>query len=96
MRDAVAALASRQLRRIELAEQAKVVGDDPDSRDKTPGDNENVDRAHLDIALRRRHSAQWRPERADVASAHQERDDDPAGSQHLVHVPVLPPSFRIT
>lgn len=34
MRDAVTALASRQLRHIELAEQAKVVGDDPDSRDK--------------------------------------------------------------
>jgi hypothetical protein len=79
VRDAVTALDSRQLRRIELAKQAKVVGDDPDGRDKTLRDNENVDRAYLDVALRRRHGAQWRRERADVASAHEECDDDPVG-----------------
>ncbi len=66
-----------QFCRIELAEQAKVVGDDPDSRDKTLRHSENVDRAYLDIALRRRHGAQWRLERANMASAHQECDDDP-------------------
>jgi len=70
-------LGSRQLRRIELAKQAQVVGDDPDSRDKPLRDDENVDRAYLDIALRRRYGAQWRIERADVASAHEECDDDP-------------------
>ena len=77
LRGAVTALDSRQLGRIQLAKQAKVVGDNPDSRDNTRPDNENVNRAYLDIALRRRDRPQRRNERADVASTHQECDDNP-------------------
>jgi hypothetical protein len=47
-------LRSRQLDRIELTKQAEAVGDDPDCGDDAGADGENVDRAHLDIAPRRR------------------------------------------
>src|SRR5262252_163109 len=50
----------RQLDRTQLAEQGKVVRDNPDRGDKAVGDGEDVNRAHLDVTLSRRHRAQRR------------------------------------
>jgi hypothetical protein len=72
----------RQLGRAQLTEQGKVVRDDPDRGDKAIGDGEDIDRAHLDVTVSRRHRAQRRPVRADMPPAHDESDDNPARGLH--------------
>src|SRR6185437_9209703 len=57
-------LGRHQLGRAQLTEQGKVVRDDPDRGDKAVGDGEDIDRAHLDVTVSRRHRAQRRPVRA--------------------------------
>ncbi len=77
-------LSRRQLGRAQLTEQGKVVRDDPDRGDKAIGNGEDIDRTHLDVTVSRRHRAQRRLVRADVPSAHDESDDDPAWSFYRI------------
>jgi len=69
----------------ELVQQAQLVGDDPDSRNNLiGGEGKNVDRPHLDIAVRGLNSPHQRGEWPNVPPAHQEGDNDPAGSLYDV------------